>query len=719
MALEEPEDIDQLREFLEKVPEENIEVPPIDTTFPECILVDCIPKVDEAKKPKLLNVLKKIFSQVGEIVNLEMPMDGAMSLGFAFIEFHAAQAAKLAVERVNGYKLDKNHVFRVIPYSDISRLKTLPKTYVEPPEEEFKEPPYLEQWLRDEAGRDQFVIRHSAAGKELTSVAWGELGRTPQMHYGGEREMAEGKTWCELEVMWSPKGSYLATFHRRGIAIWGGDSMEKIGRFAHDNVNRLSFSPCERFMLTCNFRDPREGDSTVVFWEVATQRVLRKLPLTFTRVGGTNNEEIRYVPNLFRWAHDGAFVAQVASSTPNDPSVPNDLIKIYTLPSMQLLDSKSLRTKGVVEFSWSPTDHTVAYWAAEEGNTPARVCLVAIPSRAEVRQKNLFSVTECSMTWQPTGDYLSVKVVRHTKSKKTHFNNLELFRIREDLVPVETVDVKAPITGIQWEPKGGSRFGLITQGTGEAASTGKPCVTFYDMMAPGPDGKAAKSELTLLKALPNRQVSHLFWSPAGQHCVLAALPLEGQNDYNGSFEFYDVDSLAERGREVEHYRANRCEWDPSGRIFMTAVTQPLEGMVYKFQMDNGYHLWTFQGESFFEKQWEKFYSFAWRPRPPSLLSTEEQKKVVKNLRKFERKFERADREQRKARELSKLLDYQRMRTEWRERLAARKARNYDGIRAEKAAGRYGYDEDDDTNYVVDTIIREVVVSSKEEVVQIM
>ena len=37
---------------------------PMDTTFPQCVAVENIPKVDDAKKPKLLNVLKKIFTQV-------------------------------------------------------------------------------------------------------------------------------------------------------------------------------------------------------------------------------------------------------------------------------------------------------------------------------------------------------------------------------------------------------------------------------------------------------------------------------------------------------------------------------------------------------------------------------------------------------------------------------------------------------------------------------
>ena len=50
------------------------------------------------------------------------------SLGFAFIEFESKDAAAVAVERVNGYKLDKNHVFRVLPYSELGRLASLPET---------------------------------------------------------------------------------------------------------------------------------------------------------------------------------------------------------------------------------------------------------------------------------------------------------------------------------------------------------------------------------------------------------------------------------------------------------------------------------------------------------------------------------------------------------------------------------------------------------------
>jgi hypothetical protein len=37
-------------------------------------------------------------------------------------------------------------------------------------------------------------------------------------------------------------------------------------------------------MLTCNFRNPREGESTVLFWDVREAKVLRKFAMNFTQV---------------------------------------------------------------------------------------------------------------------------------------------------------------------------------------------------------------------------------------------------------------------------------------------------------------------------------------------------------------------------------------------------------------------------------------------------
>jgi len=69
------------------------------------------------------------------------------------------------------------------------------------------------------------------------------------------------------------------------------------------------------------------------------------------------------------------------------------------------------------DFSWSPTDNIIAYWTSEENDLPARVTLIEVPSRNSLCIKNLFTVADCKMHWQKSGNYLCVKVDRY-KSKK-------------------------------------------------------------------------------------------------------------------------------------------------------------------------------------------------------------------------------------------------------------------------------------------------------------
>ncbi len=111
---------------------------------------------------------------------------------------------------------------------------------------------------------------------------------------------------------------------------------------------------------------------------------------------------------IFKWSHDDKFFARMGI----------DLLSVFETPSFGLLDKKSIKVSGIRDFAWSPTDNTIAYWVAEEKDTPARVTLLELPSRNEVRVKNLFSVAECKMYWQKSGDYLCVKVDRYSKLRK-------------------------------------------------------------------------------------------------------------------------------------------------------------------------------------------------------------------------------------------------------------------------------------------------------------
>ena len=49
--------------------------------------------------------------------------------------------------------------------------------------------------------------------------------------------------WTESFVQWSPLGTYLATVHRQGAAVWGGAStFNRLMRYAHPQVIFFTFA---------------------------------------------------------------------------------------------------------------------------------------------------------------------------------------------------------------------------------------------------------------------------------------------------------------------------------------------------------------------------------------------------------------------------------------------------------------------------------------------
>jgi translation initiation factor 3 subunit B len=59
-------------------------------------------------------------------------------------------------------------------------------------------------------------------------------------------------------------------------------------------------------------------------------------------------------------------------------------------------------------------------------------------------------------------------------------------------------------------------------------------------------------------------------------------------------------------------------------------------------MESGYALWDFKGGELQKHTQDKFKQLLWRPRPPTLLSKEDQKRIRKNLRDYSRAFDEAD-----------------------------------------------------------------------------
>ncbi|KAJ8610599.1 hypothetical protein CTAYLR_007168 [Chrysophaeum taylorii] len=688
----------EILEFMsEDEEEESVEEEAFVMDWGSVIVVDNLPKIPMAKYEKLLVVLKRIFVQTGNIVRLEMPSEEEKTLGIAFVEFSTVEEATKALRLTDGYTLDKSHAFKVNAYSILDMVSKLPETWVAGRKPDFQARLNPHSWLSD--GRDQLAVRYN----NETEVRWAERNAAPSLEYGGEREKQGGLYWCEMYVQWSPQGSLLATFHNKGIALWGDARFSKQGRFAHSGVKHLDFSPCENYMITT-----AEDKRGCVVWDVRLRREIRSFDLVKLAPHAppqvaTPLSEAAPSPSptasqqaaaaaaaatkiaRFQWSYDDSYCARRAKDKSG-----NTIISIYELPSMMLLDKKSLKADGVVDFQWSPAANKLAYWAPEQGNTPARVTIVEIPSRRELRQKNLVKVSDCTLYWHPDGQYLCVKVLRHTKSKKTTFTSLELFRVNEALVPVEMLEMKSNVVALAWEP-GGHRFAVVD---------GERIVSFYSM--------ADKAEVKLVFALENRQCNALYWSPMGGYIVLAGIG----DGLEGILEFYDVDN--KWGKQVEHYRATQVAWDPSGRIVATSVVQPLEGAFFKFQMDNGYKLWTFQGHLFHDSSYENMYQLTWRPRPKSLLDAAQKKTIVKNLRKYERKFAHDDKMKDMDRQRELTTEKRAARRAYRDLLARRKQAYFDseGVRTRM---RNGIDADSDDFYVVTTNHKEILLSSKDEI----
>lgn len=254
--------------------------------------------------------------------------------------------------------------------------------------------------------------------------------------------VTQSQKWTDKYCLWSPTGTILATLHNQGVGLWGGPSFSRIHRFPHHGVNFLDFSPFETYLVTLSpvpieasanpspanpFTEEDNGHH-IAIWEVATGNLLRTFPMVQESTNENQPQQQKKVFTwpIFKWSGDEKYFARVT---------PGQQISVYETPSMGLLDKKSIKLDGVVDFEWAPLndrelaeveeekrggplventdeaakagtvkkadkkkvrENVLAYWLPEVQNQPARVALMAIPSRENLRTKNLFNVAEVS-----------------------------------------------------------------------------------------------------------------------------------------------------------------------------------------------------------------------------------------------------------------------------------------------------------------------------------
>lgn len=139
-------------------------------------------------------------------------------------------------------------------------------------------------------------------------------------------------------------------------------------------------------------------------------------------------------------------------------------------------------------------------------------------------------------------------------------------------------------------------------------------------------------------------------------------------------------------------------------------------------MENGYHLYDFKGELLREEHIDKFKQFAWRPRPPTLLSREEQKQIRKNLREYSKDFDEQDRIEEDKERGAVVEERRRLLSEWlawREREAeeVREDRRELGLDGEADRdGEVEKKDEEDGEGIITTNLAEEVLDEVEEIV---
>lgn len=138
-------------------------------------------------------------------------------------------------------------------------------------------------------------------------------------------------------------------------------------------------------------------------------------------------------------------------------------------------------------------------------------------------------------------------------------------------------------------------------------------------------------------------------------------------------------------------------------------------------MENGYHLYDYKGSLLREDHVDRFKQFSWRPRPPTLLSKDEQKQVRRNLREYSKIFEQQD-EQDKLNVNSELLAERRKVLEewlaWRQQVEEdlREQRAEMGLPEEALESAIAAtDGEVENGQVVEEIVEEIIQETEEVV----
>jgi translation initiation factor 3 subunit B len=561
------------------------------------VVVGNLPEVTSQKSEMLRRVIAKVFSKACEC-NLDadqvcMPMHNEKNLRCTFITFPDEELAKTAIAKCNGFPFDKLHNLVVVSFDDFDRILETPSEYAQPVVYSQSQ---LKSWLLDTRSRDQFVIRYGSS----TEVYWNDpIAEKSELVSRGPGD----RVWTDKYVKWSSQGTYLATLHHQGVILWAGEEFAEINRFSQLSVTDVEFSPCERYLLTYS----QKPNSTAIFtvWNVFTGEELRSFQ---TAEAGK-----------FKWSHNGDFVAKQGQ----------DLISIYQTVDMAMIEDgagnrTSVNIPHLVNFEWSPGAALLAYHSKEHQSSPAQIKIIRIPTREVVASKAIFEVYNCALFWQKNNEYMAAVIhARHKSKDKPKSSSIEIFLMMQKNIPVESLKLGVLVLNFAWEPHN-NRFAIIKQVEDKKKMLsvyqidGTNCLQIGEIETPG---------------------SEILWAPQGGHLIV--IVKTGRN-VEGKVEFYSVQATGIFFLNTgTHMNLSHIEWDPSGRYFITAATQPVSPTPVML-LGSGYTMWTCHGLQLYYMNQDNFYQILWRPRPKAMLPKDVEAQIEKELAVKAKKYEEED-----------------------------------------------------------------------------
>jgi translation initiation factor 3 subunit B len=138
------------------------------------------------------------------------------------------------------------------------RYSSIPKEFEPPAPQPYNSQSDLQYYLMEPDAFDQYCI---GIGTGVSLQIWQNSLPEPTL-------LQDRPEWSETYAVWSPLGTYLATFHWRGVALWAGPKFSQFQKFSHPYARFISFSPCENYLVTFCPNSDRAEDKKVIIWDI-------------------------------------------------------------------------------------------------------------------------------------------------------------------------------------------------------------------------------------------------------------------------------------------------------------------------------------------------------------------------------------------------------------------------------------------------------------------